>query len=101
MRAMLASMFAISLFFICGCQGVIEVTDNDLRSKMAKPREQEQFYYVGSKNEFDYFVGEQWSLHSYPPSAKETERYYKIRNSKIPKERFPLTKDVKEWDRMQ
>ena len=72
--------------------------DSQLEKLMKEPRKLEKFHYAGSDGEFDVFVGEQWSMHSYPVAAKKTERFYKVKNSKYtPAKKFKVTKNHKRW----
>lgn len=85
------------LVFCCGCSGSREVTDAELKEIMSQPRRLERFHYLGSQDKYDYFVGEQWMGNSYPPAARRTELYYKVRDSIQVDKHFPLTKDTSQW----
>jgi hypothetical protein len=88
----------VFLMVLCaGCQNARELTDADLDAIMLTPRPMEKFHYAGSRDDLDYFVGEQWSANSYPPAAKRTEIYYKTHSSRRVQTRFSLTKDVTKW----
>ncbi len=73
------------------------VTDDEFQKIMMNRREGEFFHYIGSKGEYDYFVGEQWCMNSYPPAAKASEVYYKIKESGLVNEKMELTKEMKKW----
>lgn len=91
----------ILLLVLCaGCQNAREVTDSDLDTIMLTPRPMEDFHYAGSKDDLDFFVGEQWSANSHPAAAKRTEIYYQIHKSNRVETRFPLTKDVSKWTKL-
>lgn len=92
----------VLLLVLCaGCQNAREVTDADLNTIMLTPRPMEEFHYAGSQDDLDFFVGEQWSANSYPAAAKRTEIYYKVRSSSRVQTRFPLTKDVTKWKKLE
>ena len=80
-----------------GCHKAKLVTDAQFKEIQASPRVDERFHYAGSKNECDYFVGEQWNQNSFPSKAEATEIYYKIKSSSLIKNRFALTEDVTKW----
>lgn len=92
----------VLLLVLCaGCQHAREVTDADLDTIMLTPRPAEEFHYAGSRDDLDFFVGEQWSANSHPVAARRTEIYYQIRNSRRIATRFPLTKDAGKWMKLK
>ena len=91
-------IFVLACFISCvGCKDAFMVTDSEFRGIMSSPRELERFHYIGTRRTYDYFVGEQWSMHTFGPAAKKTERYFKIKNSSYVNKRFPTTKDTEKW----
>jgi hypothetical protein len=92
----------IFLLVLCaGCQNAREITDADMDTIILTPRPMEEFHYAGSRDNLDFFVGEQWSANSYPAAAKRTEIYYKIQSSRRVQSRFPFTKDVTKWKKLK
>ena len=87
----------LSIFIIFSCSNADIITDNEFEKIFQNQREAENFHYMGTKNGFDYVVGEQWAAHSLPSKAKSTERYFRIKQSKYIRERFKYTSDIKQW----
>lgn len=86
---------------LAGCLSATEMSEEDFVATMSRPRDMERFHYIGSQADHDYFAGEQWALHSHPHAARKTERFFKVKQSGMITERFPLTKETSRWTELR
>lgn len=94
----IAYIFGLTSLSHAEDEKVVILKDNQLVELLKEPRQNENFHYAGTEDGFDFFVGEQWAMHSFPKAAKKTERFYKVKNSKLaPLEKFKATKNQKKW----
>lgn len=91
-------IFACCIFFGCKMDDAIFCNDFIFLEMLNHPRDQEIFYYVGSKTDYDYFVSEQQSNKSLVKITKLNKKFYKIPSSCLIKHRFMLTNDSKKWE---
>lgn len=98
--ALTLSALALGLASLQATPDAQTAGDADLKKILVSKSEPRGLHYIGSQDGFDWFCSEQWALHSYPPKARSTERYYKVKDSTLVHERFPVTEDVKKWVRI-